>query len=269
MTQIDNNFNNFNIRNSAVYESSNNGSYYLLNEQIGDTLSLSTSNSNNQTLNQKINMLAQLLMLRMMVLMGMLDVLDDGQINGSSFQSSGLSNVPLFQNLMASGVKNGLVSGGGNTYGNRSSYSDTYTPSSSASDIPGSHKNYPEGTIKNIIVQEANQRGIPPAIALAMFEKESGFNTNAVGDGGSAVGLGQLHAAAAREGGISPSERKDPVKNIQASLNYLKQRYNETGDWKEALGAYNQGPGGIKGGVTRQRGISYANNVIDRASKYA
>ncbi|MEW5819127.1 MAG: transglycosylase SLT domain-containing protein [Cyanobacteriota bacterium] len=250
MKHITNNniiINNQNTINNGV--NTNYQSYHLLNQPIGDTLSLSTNNNESMTQMQMMYLQMQIMLLRLLLMFNLVDIFDDGQLNGSVFQNARFK----------------MPSIGGMNFLNPACNNST----GSACNVPDTCKSYPEGTLKNIIVEEANKRGIPPAIALGMFEKESGFKVNAVGDGGNAVGLGQLHEAAAREGGICPSERTDPVKNIQASLNYLKQRHDETGNWQEALGAYNQGPGGIISGSTRQRGLAYANDVINRANNYA
>ncbi len=44
-----------------------------------------------------------------------------------------------------------------------------------------------------VITQIANQFGVPPNLALAIAQNESGLNPNAVGDNGTSFGLYQLH----------------------------------------------------------------------------
>lgn len=48
--------------------------------------------------------------------------------------------------------------------------------------------------------------------------------------------------------GIDPH---DPVQSINGAATYLKQLYDQFGDWKLAVAAYNAGPGAVKkyGGV--------------------
>ena len=93
------------------------------------------------------------------------------------------------------------------------------------------------------IVSAARELGIPEAIALSVVNMESGGNPEARGDNDKAVGVYQLHEAAAADMGLRPEERRDPDKNIRAGLGYLKARYQQLGDWEKALMGYNGGPG--------------------------
>lgn len=78
---------------------------------------------------------------------------------------------------------------------------------------------------------------------------ESGNNPQAIGDNGNAIGLGQLHAAAAIDAGIDPKDRADPVKNLQGTTVYLQQQLDRFKDPYTALLAYNQGPTFAQGWV--------------------
>lgn len=61
-----------------------------------------------------------------------------------------------------------------------------------------------------IIEQVAHQYGIPPAVALAMAEQESGLNANSVGDHGTSFGVYQLH-----EGGELGSHSEAWADNVR------------------------------------------------------
>jgi hypothetical protein len=77
----------------------------------------------------------------------------------------------------------------------------------------------------------------------ALIQHESGGDADAVGDGGRAVGLGQMHPEAAADVGFDWSMMKDPAIAIPAIADYLgRQLARFAGDWTWALGAYNQGP---------------------------
>ena len=91
-----------------------------------------------------------------------------------------------------------------------------------------------------------------------MIQQESGWNPNAVGDGGLAIGFGQLHAGAASDVGVN---RFDPLGNLQGAAAYLKRQYNKYGNWTDALSAYNQGHAGTN------KGLAYATSVLDKAKK--
>lgn len=63
---------------------------------------------------------------------------------------------------------------------------------------PGARK--PSPSVLDIIVSVAKHYKIPPTLALAIAQHESGFSVNAVGDNGTSFGLYQLH-----EGGELPA----------------------------------------------------------------
>lgn len=122
--------------------------------------------------------------------------------------------------------------------------------------VPG----YAAGTrvrdFESLIRSEAQRQGVDPDIALRMFMTETGGEkdaTTAVSKKG-ATGLGQLMKTAAKEMGLSPEERTDPVKNIQASVGYLKKQLDRYGSYDKALAAYNYGPGNLDKHLARNAG---------------
>ena len=60
-------------------------------------------------------------------------------------------------------------------------------------------------SIQSLITSVANQFGVPPSIALAVAQKESGFNQAAVGAAGE-LGVMQLMPATAAGLGVDPSD---------------------------------------------------------------
>lgn len=94
----------------------------------------------------------------------------------------------------------------------------------------------------------ANNYGIPIDLATNIARQESGFQQSAVSSVG-AIGVMQLMPSTARELGVNPN---DPFQNIEGGLRYLKQLYNQFGDWKVATAAYNAGPGRISQVVNGQ-----------------
>jgi len=96
--------------------------------------------------------------------------------------------------------------------------------------------------IQQMVIDSANKYGIPVGIALAQANAESGLNTGAVSNKG-AGGVMQLMPATAKELGVT--NIFDPGQNIDAGFKYLKQLFNQFGDWALALAAYNAGPGTV------------------------
>lgn len=125
-----------------------------------------------------------------------------------------------------------------------------------------------------LIIQTANQYGVPPSIALAVATKESGLQHytpggNVIqGDGGAAVGLFQLHIAAANDVGVGDAGRYDPLTNIQGGVQYLRRMYQLTGSWEGALEAYNGGIGNWQAGSVSTAAQGYAKSVLSRAQTY-
>jgi soluble lytic murein transglycosylase-like protein len=93
----------------------------------------------------------------------------------------------------------------------------------------------------------ARKHGIPEDLFLRLVQQESGWNPNARSHKG-AMGLAQLMPGTAAKLGVNPS---DPVQNLNGGARYLRMMYNEFGNWKLALAAYNAGPGAVAkyGGV--------------------
>lgn len=97
--------------------------------------------------------------------------------------------------------------------------------------------------IQRKIIAEARRQGVDPALALGIAQAESSFNPHATGDRGQAVGLFQLHPAAAQDVGLRPDERFDVDKNIRGGIAYLKNRLKREGQEDRGISAYNQGVG--------------------------
>jgi hypothetical protein len=120
-------------------------------------------------------------------------------------------------------------------------------------------------TWDDIIRYEAKKQGVSPLLALAVARKESSMRPDAIGDGGDAVGMFQLHEGAATDVGIGPDGRSDPLKNITGGVKYLKQlsdRYN--GDVGQILRAYNGGMGNVDKGTVSPEADAYASTIMSQ-----
>ncbi|AUH34493.1 lytic transglycosylase [Paracoccus tegillarcae] len=93
----------------------------------------------------------------------------------------------------------------------------------------------------------ARKYGIPENLFLRLVQQESGWNPSARSHKG-AMGLAQLMPGTAANLGVNP---RDPVQNLEGGARYLRMMYNQFGDWRLALAAYNAGPGA----VAKYRGI--------------
>mgnify|MGYP006277908657 CR=1 FL=1 len=85
---------------------------------------------------------------------------------------------------------------------------------------------------------------------------ESGYNPHAY-SWARAMGLWQFISSTGRMYDLHRSwwidERKDPIKATHAACRFLKDLYNEFGDWELAMAAYNGGPGRVRGSIRRQK----------------
>ncbi|MEE4164778.1 MAG: lytic transglycosylase domain-containing protein, partial [Desulfocapsaceae bacterium] len=104
-----------------------------------------------------------------------------------------------------------------------------------------------------MIQKELENSGLPLDLAyLAMIE--SGFSQLAYSRS-HAVGLWQFMKATGRQYDLLVDnyidERRDAVKSTKAAVTYLKDLYDEFGDWYLAVAAYNGGPGTMRKAVRR------------------
>jgi hypothetical protein len=114
----------------------------------------------------------------------------------------------------------------------------------------------------DLISSLAPSYGVPPSLAQAVAQKESGLNPNAVGSAGE-IGLFQVKPSTAAQFGFSASDLYDPTSNAQAGLSYLQQLYNQFGNWTDALEAYNGGPSHVTAGTVSSAAKSYAQSIMD------
>lgn len=113
-------------------------------------------------------------------------------------------------------------------------------------------------TIQEQIAAMAPTYGVPVPIALAVAQRESGFNQAARG-AASEVGVYQLLPTTAAELGVNPY---DLAQNIQGGLTYLRRQYDTFGDWSLALAAYNAGPGNVSRGVIPTSTQRYVSDIL-------
>lgn len=124
-----------------------------------------------------------------------------------------------------------------------------------------------------LITTTAQSYGVPPAIALAVAQRESNIQQfDSSGRviqryepklGESSYGIFQLLASTAAQLGVNPS---DPSQNISGGVRYLAQLYNLTGgNWQAALESYNGGIGNWQRGTVSDDAKRYAVAVLAAA----
>ena len=112
------------------------------------------------------------------------------------------------------------------------------------------------------IINEADERGIDPAIVMAMAYKESSYRPSAVGDGGKSLGLLQIQPRwhSKRMDKLGCTDLLDPYQNVVVGIDYLCDLLSKYGDIGKALTAYNRGS--YNGTVTQ-----YAKTILAKAEK--
>ena len=118
--------------------------------------------------------------------------------------------------------------------------------------------------IVNLLDQAASRYGVPPDLAVAVAQQESGGNPHAVSSAG-AQGVMQLMPATAAALGVS--NPFDPAQNIDAGVRFLSQLLSQFGDTALALAAYNWGPGNVsKYGYNNwpSATVSYVSSIMNR-----
>ena len=113
------------------------------------------------------------------------------------------------------------------------------------------------------IIGLCEERGIDPAIVMAMIWKESRYHADSVGDGGNSLGLMQVQPRwhGKRMEKLGCDDLLDPHQNVVVGIDYLAEsirRYD--GDVAKALVAYNAGH--YNGTVT-----AYAKSVLEKAEE--
>ena len=99
------------------------------------------------------------------------------------------------------------------------------------------------GKYDDMARKAADMYGMPYDLIKGMIQQESSGNSNAKSPKG-AAGLMQLMPATAKELGVT--DPYDPQQNINAGTKYLSQLYKQFGNWRQAIQAYNAGPGNVR-----------------------
>lgn len=98
----------------------------------------------------------------------------------------------------------------------------TAAKKTTAKQAPAKKTAAPNRGVVGIITRIANEYGVPPEVALALAQYESGINPTKPGDGGHSIGLFQLYDAGLGRG-MSVADREDPEKNARVALSHLAQ----------------------------------------------
>jgi membrane-bound lytic murein transglycosylase D len=129
------------------------------------------------------------------------------------------------------------------------------------------------GRYQDMIRRVMKEEGVPQDL-MYLAQAESGFINYAVSRVG-ARGMWQFMHYTAPGYGLKRSwwvdDRQDPEKATRAAALYLKDLYNQFGDWYLAMAAYNSGAGNVQRGVQRTGYADfwelYKRNVLPQETK--
>jgi hypothetical protein len=91
------------------------------------------------------------------------------------------------------------------------------------------------------IARKAKQMGIDPKLAVVLAYRESRLNPNTKNGTSGEIGLMQVKPATAEMMGFSADDLRDPAKNIEIGLTYLKQGLDKFKEPELAVAGYNAG----------------------------
>jgi hypothetical protein len=91
------------------------------------------------------------------------------------------------------------------------------------------------------IARKAKEMGIDPKLAVAVAYRESRLNPGTKNGTSGEIGLMQVMPKTAEGMGFSVEDLRDPAKNIEIGLTYLKQGLDKFGDPMLAVAGYNAG----------------------------
>lgn len=92
------------------------------------------------------------------------------------------------------------------------------------------------------VAEAARKMGVPPELAVSVAYQESRLNPGVKTGGAGEIGIMQIKPDTAKEMGFSIEDIRDPSKNIEAGLKYLKKSLDMSeGDPRLAAAGYNAG----------------------------
>lgn len=120
------------------------------------------------------------------------------------------------------------------------------------------------GQVEQLVRATAARLGVPEALGAAVAYNESRFNQDARGAAGE-VGVMQLIPRTASGLGVDPYNMGQ---NIEGGMRYLREGYQATGNWYDALRYYNGGPSNVLSGAAcdRDSGCVNARNYANLVS---
>lgn len=125
-----------------------------------------------------------------------------------------------------------------------------------------------ETELQEWIYTYCTDRDISPAIVISIIEKESNYNSDAIGDEGNSFGLMQIYKSCHmdRIERLGITNLLDPKQNVQVGVDYLLELFRDDPEPAWVLNAYNGGRAYASRKEASGEDAEYAIDILDRAA---
>lgn len=121
--------------------------------------------------------------------------------------------------------------------------------------------------LQDYIIETSEERGVDPAIIIAMIERESQFDIDVIGDRGKAFGLMQIHPRwhSDRMEKLGVTDLLDPYQNVTVGIDIMAELLDRGESVEWALMAYNGGYAHANRNIEAGTLSGYATDVLEFA----
>ena len=123
--------------------------------------------------------------------------------------------------------------------------------------------------LQDYIIETSEERGVDPAIIIAMIKRESQFDIDIIGDRGKAFGLMQIHPRwhSDRMEKLGVTDLLDPYQNVTVGIDIMAELLDGGKSVEWALMAYNGGYANANRHIKAGTLSGYATDVLEFAEE--
>ena len=123
--------------------------------------------------------------------------------------------------------------------------------------------------LQDYIIETSEERGVDPAIIIAMIKRESQFDIDIIGDKGKAFGLMQIHPRwhSDRIEKLGVTDLLDPYQNVTVGIDIMAELLDDGKSVEWALMAYNGGYANANRHIEAGTLSGYATDVLKFAEE--
>lgn len=126
-----------------------------------------------------------------------------------------------------------------------------------------------DDALQDYIIETSEERGVDPAIIIAMIKRESQFDIDIIGDRGKAFGLMQIHPRwhSDRMEKLGITDLLDPYQNVTVGIDIMAELLDGGKSVEWALMAYNGGYANANRHIEAGTLSGYATDVLEFAEE--